>query len=80
MNCWIKGGGAIEPIVKVQEVVYKYTDYEEREITALDGVTLDVEKGEFLVIIGHNGSGKSTLAKHINAINIPEKEHFGLKA
>ncbi len=69
----LKGGGAIEPIVKVQEAVYKYTDYEEREITALDGVSLHVKKGEFLVIIGHNGSGKSTLAKHINAINRPDE-------
>src|SRR5690606_6257434 len=44
-----------------------------QEIAALDGVDLDVEKGEFIVIIGHNGSGKSTLAKHINALLRPSR-------
>ena len=34
-------------------------------------LTLEVKKGEFLVILGHNGSGKSLLAKHMNAILIP---------
>ncbi|MCD8096156.1 MAG: energy-coupling factor transporter ATPase [Ruminococcus sp.] len=38
----------------------------------LKGVSLSVEKGEFVAVLGHNGSGKSTLAKHFNAINIPD--------
>ncbi len=38
----------------------------------LKGVSLKVEKGEFVAVLGHNGSGKSTLAKCFNAINIPE--------
>ncbi|MCR5625986.1 MAG: energy-coupling factor transporter ATPase [Lachnospiraceae bacterium] len=38
---------------------------------AVDNVTLNVEKGEFIAILGANGSGKSTLAKHINAILYP---------
>lgn len=41
--------------------------------TALDHVNLEVEKGQFIVILGHNGSGKSTLARHINALLIPEE-------
>ena len=38
---------------------------------AIDEVDIDVQKGQFIAILGHNGSGKSTLAKHINAILVP---------
>ena len=38
---------------------------------AVDDVSLNVEEGDFVAILGHNGSGKSTLAKHINAILYP---------
>ena len=39
--------------------------------TALDGVDLEVEPGQFIAILGHNGSGKSTLARQLNALLLP---------
>ncbi len=39
--------------------------------TALEDVSLSIEKGNFVVVLGHNGSGKSTLAKHMNAVLLP---------
>ncbi len=57
-------------IVRVENLVYRYDD-EIITKNAVDGVSFDIEAGEFVVIIGHNGSGKSTLAKHFNGIFYP---------
>ncbi|MFR1709132.1 MAG: energy-coupling factor transporter ATPase [Clostridium sp.] len=62
---------------KVPEVIsenLKYTyppDSEGNIKLAIDGVNITINKGEFVVVLGHNGSGKSTFAKHINALLIP---------
>ncbi len=69
----------METIVKIRDVHFEYMNFEEQEIAALDGVDLDVQKGEFIVIIGHNGSGKSTLAKHINALLQPSRGTVWIK-
>ncbi len=62
-----------EKMVICNNLVYKYPQSEEEEEpkVAIDGLNLEVNKGEFLVVLGHNGSGKSTFAKHINALLIP---------
>jgi len=61
-----------EKMVICNKLVYKYPQSEdEQPKVAIDGLDLEVEKGEFLVVLGHNGSGKSTFAKHINALLIP---------
>lgn len=57
-------------MIEVEKVTYEYKGID-KEVIALDGITLQVNRGEFVVIIGHNGSGKSTLAKHFNALLIP---------
>ncbi len=63
-----------EKMVICNELVYMYPQSEdEQPKIAIDGLNLDVNKGEFLVILGHNGSGKSTFAKHINALLIPSE-------
>ncbi len=56
-------------IIKTDDLSYIYN--KEEELLVLDGVNLNVKKGEFLCILGHNGSGKSTLAKHFNGILLP---------
>lgn len=65
-------------MVKAEGLTYAYTrltetDHgtEEKKITALEQVDIEIEKGEFVVVLGHNGSGKSTFAKHINALLQP---------
>ncbi len=64
-----------ETIIEIQNVVYEYDAYtmDDEKVTerALDGVSLSIKKGEYLVVLGHNGSGKSTLAKLINGQNLP---------
>ncbi len=59
-------------MIKCENLTYKYVDHEEKQDKyAVNGVDLEVQKGEFLVILGHNGSGKSTIAKHMNALLLP---------
>ena len=60
--------------IEVKDVTFRYPADEagSAPVTVLDHLSLSVEKGEFLAVLGHNGSGKSTLAKHLNAILIPE--------
>jgi len=61
-----------EKMVICNKLVYKYPQSEdEQPKLAINGLDLEVNKGEFLVVLGHNGSGKSTFAKHINALLIP---------
>ncbi len=43
------------------------------ELESLCGVSLGIEEGSFVAVVGHNGSGKSTLAKHMNAILVPDE-------
>lgn len=61
-----------ENMIKSEDLVFKYVNTEEQtEKVAINHVSMEVKKGEFLVILGHNGSGKSTMAKHINALLLP---------
>ena len=58
-------------MISIKNLKHYYIDADGNEVKALDGVSLDIEQGEFVAIIGANGSGKSTLARHINALLLP---------
>ena len=60
--------------ISIQNVRFSYDDIEETKnpVYAVDGVSLEFEKGGFTAVIGHNGCGKSTLAKHLNAMLLPD--------
>ena len=59
-------------MIELKDVTFAYPAEEGKQTkNALDGVTLSIEKGSFVAVLGHNGSGKSTLAKTMNAILLP---------
>ncbi len=62
----------MDNIIKVNNVSFEYIT-DETTHKAIDDLTLEVKKGEFVAIIGHNGSGKSTLSKNLNAILVPSE-------
>lgn len=59
-------------MIETKDLTFAYPAEEgKRSEPALRGVSLGIEKGSFVVVLGHNGSGKSTLAKHMNAVLLP---------
>lgn len=66
----------MEKMVQTDDLIFEYAKRDEEGKVigthrAIDQVSMEVEEGQFIAILGHNGSGKSTLAKHLNAILVP---------
>uniref|UniRef100_S0DG43 Putative ATPbinding cobalt transport protein n=1 Tax=termite gut metagenome TaxID=433724 RepID=S0DG43_9ZZZZ len=57
-------------MIRCEDVTFRY---DEEHPYAIDGVSLEIERGEFVAVLGANGCGKSTLAKHFNGILAPER-------
>ncbi len=61
----------MNPFIKTVNLSYKYDDAELSESPVLNNLSLEINEGEFVAVLGHNGSGKSTFAKLLNMILIP---------
>lgn len=59
--------------IKTEHLAFSYEDEGDRQSPALEDVSISVQEGEYVAILGHNGSGKSTFAKLLNMILTPDK-------
>ena len=66
----MSGAGAL---VRVEDVSFRYGGDGQEGALALDGVSLRLDEGEFVGLIGQNGSGKTTLARHLNGLLKPDR-------
>ena len=60
------------PFIDIEQVSYSYPAATGNQVAALREVSLRIERGEYVALLGHNGSGKSTLARHCNALLVPD--------
>lgn len=68
----------MQNIIDAKNLVFEYYNYNDEgevkdTVKALNGVSVQIQEGEFVVVLGHNGSGKSTFAKHLNGILSPKE-------
>ena len=73
-----KGDKETMKMVRAKDLTYEYVRVleteqgtQEEKVAALKQINIEINKGDFVAVLGHNGSGKSTFAKHINALLQP---------
>ena len=65
-------------LVKLKDVYKIYSEGLESEVRALDGVSLEIERGEFVAVVGQSGSGKSTMMNVLGCLDIPTHGEYYL--
>lgn len=74
----MRGGcGTVAQLLEIRDV-YKIYNAGENEVRALDGVSLTIDEGEFVAIVGHSGSGKSTLMNILGCLDTPTSGTYTL--
>lgn len=68
----------MEPLIRVDSL-HKIYNPGENEVRALDGISLMIDRGEFVAIVGHSGSGKSTLMNMLGCLDTPTTGHYYLE-
>mgnify|MGYP002509894563 CR=1 FL=1 len=58
-------------LIEIQDIFKIYNEGKESEVRALDGVSLRIDRGEFVAIVGQSGSGKSTMMNVLGCLDIP---------
>ena len=58
-------------LIEIQDIFKIYNEGKESEVRALDGVSLQIDRGEFVAIVGQSGSGKSTMMNVLGCLDIP---------
>ena len=65
-------------LIRLENVYKIYSEGMENQVNALDGVTLEIDKGEFVAIIGTSGSGKSTMMNILGCLDVPTRGEYYL--
>jgi len=74
----MSGVDAMTKLVELRDVYKIYSEGQESEVRALDGVSLTIEKGEFVAVVGQSGSGKSTMMNVLGCLDIPTRGDYFL--
>ena len=65
-------------LIDIRDLYKIYNEGQESEVRALDGVSLQIDRGEFVAIVGASGSGKSTMMNVLGCLDVPTHGHYDL--